>query len=161
MKITGNGYFWAFPARVSRVPFICRLQEPATSGGIRQKRSPLHEAWMRAPPTPFVSPVVHLRLVATLLGTLFKALVTNIAILFRKMSFRHVSLHFLSTCVSDVCNGIDKVSMKGDAHQGDVYQAVKKLTSMVCSTDCKFLEHDVPSQPHLISSQRSEPCLLS
>ena len=63
-------------------------------------------------------------------------------------------------CVSDVCNGIDKVSMKGDA-QGDVYQAAKKLTSMACSTDGKFLEHDVPAQPLLISSQRSEPCFLS
>ena len=92
---------------------------------------------------------------ATLPGALLKALQTNIAILFRKMNFQHFSLHFLSIRVSDICTGVDNVSMKG------VNQAGKKLTSMVRSMDCKFLEHDVPAQLLLISSNRSEPCLLS
>ena len=96
-------------------------------------------------------PIAHLILVATLPGTLLKALLTNIAILFRKMHFQHFSLHFLSMCVSDICTGVDKVSMKG------VNRVAKKLTSMVSSTDCKFLEHDVPAQLFLISSNRSEP----
>ena len=124
-------------------------------GCIRQKRSHLHQGWVRAPPTPLASPVVHLKLVATLLGALLKALLATIAILLEKMHFRHCSLHFPSMWVSDVCNGIDKVSMEG------VYRAAKKFTSMVRSTDCKFLEHFVPAQPLSISSQRSEPCLLS
>ena len=52
-------------------------------GGIQQKRSHLHQGWVRAPPTPFASPVVHLKVVASLLGAFLKALLANIAILFR------------------------------------------------------------------------------
>ena len=31
---------------------------------------------------------------------------------------------------------------------------------MVRSTDCRFMEHDDPAQPPLISSQRGDPCFL-
>ena len=36
----------------------------------------------------------------------------------------------------------------------------KKLSPMACSKDFRFLEHGVPAQPFLISSQRSGPCFL-
>ena len=41
-----------------------------------------------------------------------------------------------------------------------VFQVTKRLTSIVRDTDCRFLEHGVPAQPLLISSQRSEPSFL-
>ena len=100
-------------------------------------------------------PITHLKFVATLPGTLLKAILTNIAILFRKKCTFSISRCTSSQCVSDIYTSVDKVSMKG------IYQAAKKLTSMLRSMDCKFLEHDVPAQLLLISSNRSEPFLLS
>ena len=45
------------------------------------KKSPMHQAWVRAPPSPFASPIVRLKLAASLLSTLLQALLTNVAIL--------------------------------------------------------------------------------
>ena len=108
------------------------------------KKEPIHQGWVCAPHTPPGSIIAHLKLVATLLETIVQAAPRK----YRnpdqkKMHFRHFSPHFFAICVSDICAGVDKVTMK------DVFQATKKLTSMVLSTDCRFLEHDGPTQPLL------------
>ena len=140
MKIPGDGYLSAFPVQVPGTYGHSQLKCPACFSSVVAHNLWRHSA-KKEPPAPgmgarpshsLASPVVHLKLVATLLGALLKTLLANIAILLEKMRFRHFSLHFLSMCIFDVCNGIDKVSMEG------VYRAAKKFTSMVRSTDCKF-----------------------
>ena len=112
----------------------------------------------KEPPAPGVgarpshSPIVHLKLVATLLGTLLHALLINVTILSKKCTSAFLTALPRNVCsVSDVCTRIDKVSMKASLRRP------KKLTSMVRSTDCRFFSLMFqPSRP--ISSQRSEPC---
>ena len=121
MKIPGDGYLWAFPAQVPRLmgipsssaPRAFHLKEPTTFGDIRQKGAhctrgglaplPLPLPPRRTPQTCCFSPGC----------TSQSALSYHHNPVQKKMHFRHFSMHFLSMCVSNVCNGIDKVSMKG------------------------------------------------
>ena len=136
----------------SSAPHAFNLQEPTILGGIQQKES-IYTRGGCTPPSPFASHILHLKLDATLLGTLPKSppnkhhnpgqIKCNISI----------SRHTSSQCVY-LTSALVLMSMK------DVYQTDRKLTFMVHSTNCKFLEHDVPDQLLLISSQRNEPSLL-
>ena len=80
----------------------------------------LRQGWVRAPPTPLGSPMAHIEPVASLLDTLFQALLTNIETPPRK-NILSAFLTALPCNVSDFCTGIDKETIKG------VFQAAKKV----------------------------------
>ena len=125
MKSPRDGYFWAFPAQV---PACLRSVGNHNLRRHSTKKSPLHRGWARpshslclprhTPQTCCFSPG----------HTSLSAPNKHRNPLQNKMHFRHFSSHFLAMCASDVCTGIDKVSVKG------VYQAPKKFTSMVRGT---------------------------
>ena len=74
---------------------------------------------MRAPNAPLGSPISHLKLAAGLQDILLKR--SEQALQFRSEENQHSPPRFIAMYASDVCVGIEKVTMQG------VLQAVKKV----------------------------------
>ena len=69
--------------------------------------------------------ISYLELVATLMDTLFQALLADVEILSRKKKRAFAPPTALIQNVSDVCNGIDKMSMKS------IFQAATRVNISV------------------------------